>query len=802
MEQTLFNSQLPSPKSNFQTILKTKKTSLIILAILFLVLIALQIVLIYKNKKTNSTDSSTTNIITPVINPYKINQTFAKYNLVNTSFKPSVPDSSISTTELSNLPNFETANNVAFTDSQKNALNTTNFFVSQNTDKFWTDDPEATVTRVDDWTQTYKNIGGGSIWSRAPENSVFISSDYLLHVYHRFLEKEFENIENKNLYPALREITNQVFAKAVTDYSSQTDADNKASYERIIAFFAVPKAILDSAFAEVSANTTTDQNLDTDANILKNLDDLKSTIPDSSYQKAKAELNLILAHNILAPSPLFNEFLTQKGIQNPQDYTQFTPRSHYTKNSALRSYFRAMMWFGRNNFIVSSPELTRDALNISLLMKATNELPNWEKIYIPTAFLVGQSDDLSLSDYLDNLNKSNLTTVDANVVTQIQAAMKDYRNPQIQSSALVGNNVFNTTKSELLLLTKGFRFMGQRFTPDAFIFSSLTQGDEKADPETNQKLPSSTTATMVMSILGNKTADPIVQNWISTNAPDSDKVLAKNINNLKTQFSQLSDNVWTQNIYWAWLYTLKSLNTADTSKTGYPGFVKNDDWNKKCLQASLGSWTELKHDTLLYAKQSYAEMGGGGDGQNPPVPKGYIEPNIPFFDRLIALVKFSQDGLNSRQLLNDDFSWRNQKLLESLTFYRDLAVKELQNEKISEDDFEKLRTDAANLNYVLSPLPGEDILEKNARSAIIADVHTDIVKSQILYEADGIPNYIYVAVKDQNGTRLTKGLVYNYYEFNNPLTQRLNDQDWQSINYTTDKSKLPSSPDWAKSLLK
>jgi hypothetical protein len=92
-------------------------------------------------------------------------------------------------------------------------------------------------------------------------------------------------------------------------------------------------------------------------------------------------------------------------------------------------------------------------------------------------------------------------------------------------------------------------------------------------------------------------------------------------------------------------------------------------------------------------------------------------------------------------------------------------------------------------------------LESNARSAIIADVHTDALKSQILYEADGIPNYIYVAVKDNNGTRLTKGLVYSYYEFTNPLRQRLTDATWQQWNYSS-TVKMLKMPDWSTELTK
>jgi hypothetical protein len=160
------------------------------------------------------------------------------------------------------------------------------------------------------------------------------------------------------------------------------------------------------------------------------------------------------------------------------------------------------------------------------------------------------------------------------------------------------------------------------------------------------------------------------------------------------------------------------------------------------------------------------------------------------------------DGLKSRGLLNSDFSWRNEEFIKDLNFLKDIAAKELQNEKISDDDFENLRTKGNSLSMVLEPLPGEEIHEKDVRSALIADVQTDVSKGKILYEADGIPNYIYVAVKDQNGTRLTKGLVFNYYEYNAPLSQRLTDQDWWKLNYTQDKSKLPAIPDWTKILYK
>ncbi len=635
---------------------------------------------------------------------------------------------------------------------------------------------------------------------RNPEDAVFVSSDFLLHVYHRLLEKEFEYIEDTKFYPMISEMTDKMFDKALENYKNQTDEVNKESYQRDIAFLAIPKAILDSVKGEADFSLE-DKKLDSDKNILTKLDELKSKIPETSYTSALAELKLILAAKEMNSSPIFGEYLKKADIAEMQDYTQFTPRSHYTKNSILRSYFRVMMWYGRNNFALVSPELTRDAVNLTLILKDSDQMKNWENIYTPTAFLVGKSDDLGINEYQEVLNKLNSSEVNSDLIAKLQTEMGSYQGPKVMSSLMLGEGVFTKTKEELQNQTKGFRLMGQRFTPDAFIFSNLTQGDELPDKETNQKLPSSTTALMVMSIFGNRKANELSQDWIKTNAPDSNMVLNKNISLLKTQFDKLPETTWTQNIYWGWLYTLKALN--QNNKTGYPNFVKNDSWEKKNLQTSLGSWTELKHDTLLYAKQSYAEMGAGGDEcEVKPVVKGYVEPNIEFLDRLLALIKMTNDGLSNRGLISDDVIWRNNKLMEEVKFYKYIAVKELQNEIISDDDFETLRNSPGELEPILSNISQDEMKEKDSRSSLIADVHTDGVKGEILYEADGIPNYIFVAVKDKNGTRLTRGLVYDYYEFTNPMGKRLSDEDWQKINYTDNKSKLPEQPNWVKSLYK
>lgn len=733
---------------------------------------------------------------------------FPVFNYKPSEVTPKIPESKISLDELTNLKSFITKPEnpeykpLIMNAVRENALLTNGFFVTLNQDKFFNTNAETSTGRIDDWTDLYNYIGGSADKHyRKPENSVFITSDFALHLYHRLLDKEFKYIEQKEFYPRLKQITDKMFQAGLEAYQKTGNEKAKASYQRLIAYFAVPKAILDSANNFYQKELVEDDQSDSNDSIMAELDKHKNQMPTEAYQIAKTELERIGKGEGMLVSSLFGKYYQAKKLDIKEDYTQFVPRSHYEENPILRSYFKAMMWYGRSNFVVASPELTRDAMNISLMMKNNDLMKKWQEIYLPTVFFVGKSDDLGLEEYQKSLDSHPELHPGDQLVASLQEDIAKMPQPKIMST--VFEEINNRSKEELKNATKGFRFMGQRFVPDAFIFSSLTQGAEPPDPETGESLPSTPTALMVMSLLGNQTANNYLKEWTDREAPNSKKVLAKEYAKLENSFKKLTTDDWIQNIYWGWLYTLKSFNRSFISQDGYPQFMKNKYWNDKSLQTSLGSWTELKHDTLLYAKQSYAEMGGGFDDVKdiPSVPKGYVEPNIEFWDKLIALAEMTNSGLQNSGLLPQEFSGRNDKLLAGFKFMREIAIKELNNQKISDEEFEKLRLVAGNMEDVILPLPSETRLEKNARAALIADVHTDTFKNKILYEANAIPNYIYVAVKDINGTRLTKGLVFSQREFTAPIERRRTDSDWQKQVYSEKENSLPALPTWAKNLM-
>ncbi len=759
---------------------------------------------------------------------------FAPYEYVASKYVPGVPSGKVVTSELSNIGAFKKGNEgyylpIEFTDEEMKALGERNFFVTDATDASWDENPDQIVGRSDDWSKLYTQYGGAyDMYFRTQSDSVFVSTDYLLHTYHRLLEKEFEHIEQAEFTPRLVTLSQALLDRSLALSASAKDADAKASYMRLAGYFAVPAALLDASRAYSEGTLTADKQLNAAAP-KDVLSDAKSDTLDASLtfvakygQKldpatldaVRKELGYIYDAKDMAVAPLYGKYRIVDGVDlSKEDYTQFGPRSHYAKNPILRSYFRAMMWYGRQNLLLASPELTRDALNTTLMMNDPALMKDWEAIYKPTSFFVGESDDLGIYEYHDALAKRQ-GNFDWSAAS-ISAIVKDLvvaRNPAIQSSVAVSDDMGSESPDSLRNKTKGFRFMGQRFTPDAFIFTNLTQGGEGADSGTAQKLPSMTTALLPMAALGSTAAEQHVPEWIAKNAPDSDKIIPKKLAELKHLFGSLDGKVWEQNIYWGWLGTIRTLFQDKKDFTGYPYFMGDANWRSKDLRTALGSWTELKHDTLLYAKQSYAELGGGGPDtpELPPVPKGYVEPNIEFFDRLIPLAKMTYEGLKGMDLLDSEFTGRNETFLGSIDFYRAIALAEVGNTKISDDDFERLRREPAKFESILHVLSGEDQTEDEARSALIADVHTDVPGGQVLYEANAYPKSVFVAVEDTNGTRLTRGLVYDYYEFAGPLAKRLTDQDWRKSVYTHDdqvsatigdgKVPFPAAPKWSTDL--
>jgi hypothetical protein len=274
--------------------------------------------------------------------------------------------------------------------------------------------------------------------------------------------------------------------------------------------------------------------------------------------------------------------------------------------------------------------------------------------------------------------------------------------------------------------------------------------------------------------------------------------------------SGLTVGEWTETLYNTWLYTFGPL--IEVPGEGYPEFMRSSAWLDKQLNTVLGSWSELKHDTILYAKQVYAELGGGAPPPEPAPPKGYVEPVPQFFARLAALSAMTRDGMQSRGLLNE-LDATSLDMLEGLaTSFQTMAEKELRGEPLTEDEYYTIRFYGGQLETLTMAAADSDVqdayaprfMEEEPQAAVVADVATNPAPPPtVLEEAVGRINPIFVVVPivEADGTtylQVAKGGVFSYYEFPWPMDDRLTDEKWRGM---LDDGTAPPPPEWTASFL-
>jgi hypothetical protein len=674
--------------------------------------------------------------------------------------------------------------------------------------------------RYDEMLGLFDHLGGSyDLFQRRPENCRLVNPDVMLHAFHKYLENSLEYLEKTELAATLRRFLKNLQAKAL-EYQAAAPGPLAAHYELIAAQVSVPLIILENAHLD---NPEELQKIgswppkpppaddgDTLANALKILEGLKFKFSEPMFRRLAQELALIYGAREVRPSPLYGQYAQEGAIK--ADYTQFTPRSHYVKTSGLRSYFRAMIYLGRNSYLLGKNEGVSDAMLVALLLASPGPdgrplLKDWQRIMEITGFFAGRPDDISYPEWRNFLVKvlgtDKLAAGEAlNPATlgKITRRLGELQGPRILSEVVMAPEVLETTKKELLAATKGFRICGQRFTFDAWIFSRLTAGQEKTD----LRLPSLPSALFIPAALGDQTAEGFADQYLQRLSPpftgEETARFNARLQEVAKDLGKIKEPEWFSSVGSAWLKLLGTLTSA--YGPGYPLYMQGPLFGVKQVESFLGSYTELKHDTLLYAKQNYAEAGNGGEeGTPPPVPKGFVEPNLPFWDTLGRLVTYVETGFRQYGLFKDELEEYGSlnRFKQGVAFFTSVAARELQGEPLTPEQYEKMRVE--RLTYMAEPRDRNVILEeKDLRSALIADVSTDAVQGLIQYEATGEPYLMLVLLSNGGTVRLAVGVAYNHYEFTGPLAARYTDGDWQSRVYEG-RGPLPEKNFWYKGLM-
>jgi len=663
---------------------------------------------------------------------------------------------------------------------------------------------------------------------------IFVTSDTLLHLYHIQFNEILKRLEEEEFFDEAINMSMAMMDESMQDYQSFSDADLKEAARRNVAYFAVALSLLQTpteGYDEEAIRQEIEQwNKEhpwEEPKEFKPLKKVEFTVPYYVVDEVNEEIESIEVHQGFKPSAIFN---SQDDCQclSPccycEDYSQYVPRGHYTRSEALKRYFKAMMWYGRMAFLlkggddalVSEKDARIATIQASLISAELPEVKvnnstcwdTWNRIYSVTSFFVGTADDLTPYEYLGAMGKvlgtefNSTQLADDETLLNLKAELAQMRNPQIYGGSGVCVIYPPVTKEKLyecLSNTKGMRFMGQRFVPDSYMFQNLvfpaagmyigdgepfTMGMTAIGP--SRCFPRGLD---VMAVLGSERAYEILDAEGDTEYQGENTSYDKQLNELKEKFAAFSEEDWNRNLYWSWLYSLKPL--LEDFGQGYPAFMQTEAWQDKELQTGLASWTELRHDTILYAKQSYTPAATAMPPQPKPVV-GYVEPVPEFYNRMLSLTTMTREGLSQLGALSHEEKSRLESLENILDRLITISRDELEGKELSEDDYEFIRNFGQQLDSIVTGVEA-----RGKETTLVADVHTDVNSGQVLEEGLGYVDFALVAYKVSDGSIiLGAGPTLGYYEFKQPMSDRLTDEQWKDM---LEQGQQPSRPDWIDS---
>lgn len=590
---------------------------------------------------------------------------------------------------------------------------------------------------------------------------VFISSDSLLYALHRSYDRILMDLEQTVLIDDLQRLLDGLHATLATKRAGGRIPLALSQAERDVdVYLAVARTLLSGQPVGTQLG------------------------PDSDG--AAAEILAAVTAEQPAPLPLFG-----RPDDEPYDFSQMKPRGHYTDTRQLERYFRAMMWLGRTEMaLVRTPRgrtvFNRAALDaaflLHLLLRDSEQRPRWDRVNLVIERMVGEKDSMdpvdmaafATANQLDDL-PALAAVSDAELEQTLLAS--SYGQQRIMSQILESD-----PEAPTLPLPRVFLLLGQRFTIDAYVFHRLTY-DRLVDPASKRKMRRMLPQELdVQFALGSNTAGALL----------ADEIGHFNYQGAlhETRFLVESHPVqfWDANLYNGWLNAIRALND-DLTAAGRPESLRTEAWARKSLETQLAAWAELRHDTLLYAKQSYS------GGITCTYPDAYVEPAPHFLDRMAHIGRLGSDMAERLQLAGlrtdmvrayfDNFTDIMQQLQR-------IAEKELDGTALAQTEWDFLRMAIEKEIvgcgethydgwYPSLFFSASDVTEFQPT---IADIHTAPTDESgnlvgwVLHAGTGRTRPMVVTVNGCDGPRAYVGPVSTYHSLRTEQFLRLTDGEW------------------------
>lgn len=549
------------------------------------------------------------------------------------------------------------------------------------------------------------------------------------------------------------------------------------------------------------------------------------------------------------------------GVERETDFSMMKPRGRYSRTEQLQRYFRCVSWLGRADMRIppiGSPQVATGRAQLSCaltLLQLANRACVMEEL---AAFddliqqFVGEKDCAGLSELAK-------VCIDAEVDISESDALSDEQIERVYVALMqceVGVQRYaGDIHYEDEQLPRSICMMGQRFILDSWMLTSLVYDGKNG---LARRVPSA--LDVALGAFGNEAALPYILDRMHRKSGaegtepfvsfrdgiDYSDVLVT----ARCAIDALGPEQWASSIYGLWMSSLRCLSGP------HPWCQSRDcfgtpAWQTREMNVQLASWTQLRHDTVLYAKQGFT------CSTCCEYPAGLVEPRPDFWLRMKQMSTSAANMLRSRSANLPDreasvgltmqeelrSGARSSKLdspkrlLASMATFLEnfgrtmdslhaIAQKQLDRAALSseEDAFLKCvmeeRHGSGGTRYLgwyptLFYTSRED---SGKREVLITDVHTDPADSNVgdpgcvVHEGVGDVHLMVVVADTSNvpigessadrlhGPSCYAGPVFSHYEILAPTGTRLTDGQWKQVldNGSSCGITKPAHPVWTQ----
>lgn len=383
--------------------------------------------------------------------------------------------------------------------------------------------------------------------------------------------------------------------------------------------------------------------------------------------------------------------------------------------------------------------------------------------------------------------------------------------------------------------------LGQKFVLDSWVTAKIVYDDIKWDEDKVQRrIPSG--LDVAFAAFGNDAVVPALVDRMTNRQGRKFRDglnYQHNLAAVRNIIDAQDRKVWDENLYNNWLSCLRKLSEPTTDAV-YPEMMRTRAWAMKNLNTQLASWAQLRHDTILYVKQSYTS------GATCFYPAGYVEPVPHFWAALEAMAlnaavliektpypnrtvekKYPRTGMAEGR----KFEWTNDGIRIHLKetqqfqaqFLRNFAkqtaiLKGIAEAELAQREFtpeqKRFLEDVVQIQrgsrgtHYNGWYPGlfyKGRKDSGKWDALVADVHTDIPDGSVgdpgcvLHQGIGNVDLMLIAVDNGKDRMIYAGPVLSHYEFEmGPGVKRMADSEWKK---DISAGKLPPRPEWTRSYL-